>query len=172
MKKLIATSMMVGALSVPMLANAGNESGLYIGASVGQSSLDNIVIDDSGNGYKLMIGYNFGLIPLIDLGIEADYRDFGTFEQDDAEASITAYDVFAVGALTFGPFAPFAKLGYISSDADFEFEDGKASDSSSDPAYGVGLKFSFSSLSLRAEYEYFDLEDDVDMLSVGLTYTF
>lgn len=172
MKKLIATTMMVGALSVPMLANAGSESGLYIGASYGQGSFDNVVVDDTGNGYKLMVGYNFGLVPLIDLAVEADYRDFGDFEGNGAQASFTTFDVFAVGALTVGPLAPFVKLGYTNADGDFEFEDGSVSDSTSDPAYGLGLKFSLSSLSVRAEYEYFDLDEDLDMLSVGFTYTF
>jgi hypothetical protein len=37
----------------------------------------------------------------------------------------------------------------------------------------VGAQFRVWSLSLRAEYEVFDIEDvDVDMISVGVTWTF
>ena len=43
-----------------------------------------------------------------------------------------------------------------------------------DFAYGVGAQFRVLGLSIRAEYERFDAEDvdDLNMISVGVTYTF
>jgi hypothetical protein len=43
-----------------------------------------------------------------------------------------------------------------------------------DFAYGVGAQFRVLSLSIRAEYEKFDAQDidDLNMISVGVTYTF
>jgi hypothetical protein len=48
------------------------------------------------------------------------------------------------------------------------------SDDGTDLAYGVGAQFRVWSLSLRAEYEVFDVDDvdDLNMISVGFTFTF
>ena len=48
------------------------------------------------------------------------------------------------------------------------------SDDGTDLAYGVGAQFRVWSLSLRAEYEKFDVDDvdDLNMVSVGFTFTF
>jgi hypothetical protein len=47
-------------------------------------------------------------------------------------------------------------------------------DSESATAYGAGAKLSFGSFGIRAEYEVLDLDavDDLNMISVGATYTF
>jgi hypothetical protein len=41
-------------------------------------------------------------------------------------------------------------------------------------AYGVGVQFRLLSLGVRAEYEVFDVDnvEDLNMLSIGVTYTF
>jgi opacity protein-like surface antigen len=47
------------------------------------------------------------------------------------------------------------------------------SEDGTDLTYGVGAQFRVWSLGIRAEYEIFDFEDaDVDMLSIGVTWTF
>ncbi len=52
-----------------------------VGGNLGRSDLtideidtDDFEIDDA---YKIMVGFNLGIIPLIDLAVEASYRDFG-----------------------------------------------------------------------------------------------
>lgn len=174
MKKIVLASLLSSVLTLPMMASAGNDSGFYIGASLGQSSFDQVNLEDETVGYKLMAGYNFGLIPLIDVAIEADYRDFGSFSDNGNDADITSYDLFAVGALTIAPFiAPFVKVGFSGSDTNLDITD-NLEDSSSDLAAGLGLKVSFMGISVRGEYEFFDRKDDqdLDMFSLGVTYTF
>lgn len=180
MKKLLASSIVLAACSFPLTTLAGSDSGVYIGGSIGQSSVEEnfgggVNFDEEDTGYKVILGYNFGIVPLIDLGIEADYRDFGTFERNGvASVDVVAYDVFGVAGLTFGPFALFGKLGFSDSDIDAVVADLETSDSDSATAYGLGAKFQLGSLALRAEYEVFDLDDvdDLNMLSVGATVTF
>jgi hypothetical protein len=48
------------------------------------------------------------------------------------------------------------------------------SEDGNDLAYGVGAQFRLLSLAVRAEYEVFDVDrvDNLNMLSIGLTYTF
>ena len=180
MKKLLASSIVLAACSFPLTTLAGSDSGLYLGGSIGQSSVEQdfgggVNFDEEDTGYKVILGYNFGIVPLIDLGIEADYRDFGTFESGGvASVDVVTYDVFGVAGLTFGPFALFGKLGFSDSEIDAVVADVEASDSDSATAYGIGAKFQLGSLAVRAEYETFDLDniDDLNMLSVGATVTF
>ncbi|CAN0605037.1 unnamed protein product, partial [Ectocarpus sp. 12 AP-2014] len=81
-------------LAVPLLAVSGNalagsDSGLYLGASIGEAQLDfdddrpgandidvDIDFDDEDTAYKVFAGYNLGLIPLVDLAVEGAYVDF------------------------------------------------------------------------------------------------
>jgi hypothetical protein len=70
----------------------------------------------------------------------------------------------------------FARVGLIDWDAKLTAPhlDFQSKDSGTDLAYGVGAQFRLLGLSLRAEYERFEIADTdkVDLLSLGLTYTF
>ncbi|HEY7771966.1 MAG TPA: porin family protein [Marinagarivorans sp.] len=180
MKKIIAPSLLAAVLAAPTLSWAGTDSGFYIGGSIGQSSINaddvSVDIDDNSTAYKIMVGYNLGLIPLFDFAVEADYRDFGSFKSRDGsyEADMTSYDLYGLAGFDVGPIGLFAKLGYTSADGDFNFENGKVNRSDSDVSYGLGAKFQLGSLAVRAEYESFEFEgsDDLYMFSAGAVYTF
>ena len=47
-----------------------------------------------------------------------------------------------------------------------------SSESGTDPAYGIGARFAIGSLSVRAEYEVYDLDADLEMISVSGVFTF
>jgi Outer membrane protein beta-barrel domain len=169
-------------LSGPMLVAPGAacaaDNGIYIGGSVGQVNveIDNLsgisAADFKGDdtGYKLIAGIR----PLDWLAVEASYVNFGEPEDTVLGTNLKAdgdgISAFAVGFLPIGPVDLFLKGGLISWDsklAGFD-EDG------TDFAYGVGAQFRVLGLSLRAEYEIFDAEavDNLDMVSIGVTYTF
>ena len=180
----------IGCIFVLManLAQAGDDSGIYIGGSVGSANIDysdnsddigRIDFDDDDVGYKIFVGYNFGIIPLIDLGIEGSYVDFGS--QDGKiggisgnEVEATAWSAFGVAGLTFGPFGIFAKAGVAEWSVDVDPKNARSfSESDNDPVYGIGAKFQIASFAIRAEYEMFELGDvDMDFYSVGAAYTF
>lgn len=171
----LAAALAFGALATQP-ALAGEESGFYLGGSVGNAELDISGLDDD-TGYKVFGGYNFGLIPLVDLGIEASYMDFGSQGAsamgESLELSTTGLSAHGLAGLTFGPFGVFAKAGMMNWDADLKSTFGDDSDSGTDPAYGVGLKFQLSSFQLRAEYELIDLDGtDMEFYSLGAAYTF
>ena len=180
MKKYFSSLIIVGSICLPSLAWAGDESGLYIGGSVGQSgidaSVDDIGFDEDATGYKVLFGYNFGLIPLIDLAVEADYRDFGSFKdgKNNIKSDITSVDVYGLAGLNLGLLGVFAKVGYADTDVDTVVEDGKFTSSESSNTYGIGARIQLGSLAVRAEYEEFDVDniDDLSMWSLGATYTF
>jgi hypothetical protein len=167
---------------------AGSESGFYIGGSVGSSTIEldgqtptdeSFSFSEDDATYKIFGGYNFGIIPLIDLAVEGSYVDLGegstTLSTGTAIGyELSGWDAFGLAALTFGPFSVFGKAGVIAWDSDFNIGSVSGSDSGSDAAYGLGAKLQFGSLAARAEIEYFDIGDlnDVYMGSVGLSWTF
>ncbi|MFV2060632.1 MAG: outer membrane beta-barrel protein, partial [Gammaproteobacteria bacterium] len=167
---------------------AGAESGLYIGAGIGDSTVEadgtapegTYNFSESDSGYKIFGGYNFGIVPLIDIAAEISYVDFGNPSgifptNNPINFKLTGYDAFGLVGFSFGPFGLFAKAGVIQWDSDSTIGATNSSDSGSDPAYGIGARFQLSSLAIRAEYEVFDLSggiSDITMLSVSGVFTF
>jgi OOP family OmpA-OmpF porin len=166
-------------LALPVLPAVAADNGFYLGGSIGQA---NLKIDDLTNGistadfdaddtaFKLIAGMR----PLDWLGLEAAYVNFGEPEDtvlgEKLKADGDGISAFAVGFLATGPVDLFAKVGLISWDSKIS---GSFDDSGTDLAYGAGAQFRVLGLSIRAEYEKFEISDvDLDMISVGLTYTF
>ena len=169
----------VALMALPVLPAVAADNGFYLGGSVGQANLkisditDGIStadFDADDTAFKLIAGIR----PLDWLGVEAAYVNFGEPEDtvlgQKLKADGDGISAFAVGFLPTGPVDLFAKVGLISWDSKIS---GSFDDSGTDLAYGVGAQFRVLGLSIRAEYEKFDISDvDLDMISVGLTYTF
>ena len=159
-------------LAMPTAAVAGADSGFYIGAGVGDASVKIADFDASDSAYKIFGGYNIGFIPLVDFAVEASYVDFGNPSTSLGNVEVTGLNAFGLAGLSFGPFGVFAKAGAISWDADSTFNSLSSSDSGTDPAYGIGARFAIGSFAVRAEYEVYDLDADLDMVSVSGVFTF
>ena len=170
--------------SLPNIAQAGAESGLYIGIGSGDASLTvkgtdptdgDYNLNDSDIGYKIFGGYNFGLIPFIDIAAEISYVDLGKTSTafgngNPVNYEVTGLNAFGLIGLNFGPFGLFVKAGVI----DWDLDSTLGGDSGTDPAYGIGARLQFGSLGFRAEYEVYDVNpvQDLDMISVSILYTF
>lgn len=180
MKKLKVLVFGLAILLISGVATAGQESGLYVGGSLGQASLDfsigNVKFDDDDTGYKLFAGYNFGVIPLLDLAVEGSYVDFGkasSIEILNTNIGVTAWDLYGLACLNLGPVGVFGKVGEVWWDSKSSVLKGIFDKSGSDIAYGIGARFQLGSLGIRAEYEIFDIDFvDVGYLSVGASWTF
>lgn len=156
-------------------AASAADNGLYLGGSIGQSNVDvdegPTQVDGDDTGFKFIVGFR----PLDWLAVEANYVDFGKVKDGALTSESNGISVFAVGFVPVGPVDLFAKGGLINYDSDLKFNGGRVfSDDGNELAYGVGVQFRLLSLSVRAEYERFDVDhvDDLNLLSVGLTYTF
>lgn len=167
-------------LTAPVLPAVAADNGFYLGASIGQANLqiddltDNFLADDDFDGDDMGFKLVAGIRPLDWLAVEAAYVNFGEPEDTVFGGKLKAegdgISAFAVGFLPTGPVDLFAKIGLISWDSKIS---GTFDDDGSDLAYGVGAQFRVLGLSIRAEYEKFEPSDvDLDMISVGLTYTF
>jgi hypothetical protein len=184
----LAMTVMAAALAA---SPAGAESGLYLGASVGQTTLEIDEVDlDLGSfdfeaddtAYKVVVGYRL----LGFFAVEGSYIDFGSLsDQVDTiegtaslEAELTAFDAVAMGMLPLGIADLFVKAGVVAWEADFSSALGELSehesDSGTDLVYGAGAQVRFKSLAVRAEVEFFDVSDadNLYLISVGATYTF
>jgi OOP family OmpA-OmpF porin len=175
-----ATAVLATMTAFPALAV---DNGIYLGGSIGQSGVD---IDDVGLGggdfssdataFKVIAGWRF----LDWLSIEGNYVDLGSADErvdgDRFEVDASGLSLSAVGFLPIGPVDLFARVGMIDWEADLEAPalDVRGSEDGTDLTYGVGAQFRVWSLGIRAEYEIFDVEDadTVDMISVGVTWTF
>ncbi|MEX2473920.1 outer membrane beta-barrel protein [Marinobacter sp.] len=176
-------------LAVSGHALAGSDSGVYLGASIGEAQLDfdderagsdevgdvTIDFDDEDTAYKIFVGYNLGLIPLVDLAVEGAYVDFGKFRGDigplsDADFEVDGWTGAALAGVNLGPVGVFAKAGAISWDGDL---DDIGDEDGTDPFYGAGARITLFSFQVRAEYERYELDNfDIDYFSVGAAYTF
>lgn len=180
-------------LAIPLLAVsanalAGSDSGLYLGASIGEAQLDfdddlpdandvdvNIDFDDEDTAYKIFAGYNFGVIPLIDLAVEGAYVDFGKFRGrvgpiSNADFEVDGWTGAALAGVKLGPVGVFGKAGFISWDGDL---DDIGDEDGTDPLYGIGARITLFSFQVRAEYERYELDNfDIDYFSVGAAFTF
>lgn len=170
---LLAAALLGPALFTGTAALAA-DNGFYLGAGIGQANVDidagPIDIDGDDTGFKAIAGFR----PLDFFAVELNYIDFGSVEDGGAKVDADAIAAFAVGFLPVGPVDLYAKAGLADSDASARIGALRADSDGTDFAYGVGVQFRFLSLSARLEYEKFDLDDvdDLNMLTLGLTYTF
>lgn len=178
MRRLLTAILVLGACTVTAHA------GLFVGASVGNSSVNqkDTGADFSGSdtGSKIFAGFTFFKF----FALEASYADLGTPTDEissgtDAKLDTTGWDVYAVGILPIGKhFELFAKAGVIVWDAEATYEgaiNGKTTEDGNDPAYGAGLAIVFMKhFAVRAEYERFDISDldKVELVSAGVEFRF
>lgn len=184
--RLVTLSLAVALAGTANIATAGSDSGFYLGGSVGTAQIDyseddpdlgEVEFDDDDAAYKVFAGYNFGVVPFMNLAVEAAYLDFGSYDGDigviNSNIDVDSWTAFAVAGFDLGPIGVFGKAGMLNWDAELKTPIGSVSDSGTDPAYGIGAKIQLGSFAIRAEYEMFDLEEfDVDYFSVGGSITF
>jgi opacity protein-like surface antigen len=173
-------------------AAAAADNGLYVGASIGQSTTDlgvpgsvGDLFDEEDSGFKLMAG----LRPLDWFGVEASYLDLGKVEQTrndvgfaDFEFDQKGYNAFGVFFLDIATFDLFAKAGLVRWDLDGSgttlFGPADFSDDGTDFAWALGAQARFRSIAVRLEYERFQVKaldgliEKPEMFSIGLTWTF
>lgn len=175
---LVSLSCLAGLASFTGIAQAGTDSGFYIGAGAGSTSVEfsqsgNSFTDD-GSAVKAVVGYNFGVIPLVDLGIEGAYVNFASLDNSGIEYDLSSWNGFGIAGLSFGPFGLFAKGGLAAWSSETTVGGVSTKTDSTDPVYGIGARLRLGAFSGRIEYEYYDLESttDVSMTSASILFHF
>lgn len=141
------------------------------GISFTDSDADGNNFSADDNKYKIYAGWTLGNLKW--LTIEAQYVDFGEFDDNNNVAEANSFDVFGVAGAELWRFILFAKAGIAF--WDYEVKQGTfSSDDGSSLAYGVGAEFRIlPMLWIRAEWEVYDLDNvDVDVASLGVDFRF
>lgn len=173
-------------LSAPGAALAA-DNGFYLGLASSEVSSDYELGPaaagdaDDDSGFKGIVGFR----PLDSFAIEANYVDFGEAHvplnvlctqapcPNVASIDSQAISVSAVGMFALPLVDLFARVGYARWESDLSSVLASAERDGSDPTYGAGAQVRLGSFALRLEYERFQLDDDdVDLTSIGFTYTF
>lgn len=154
-------------------AQAAEPVGWYAGAGVGQSMIDEGLLDEEDTGFQVFGGYQ--MHP--NWGVELAYTDFGKVERRGVGAlEADTVSLVAVGTLPFTEkFSGYAKAGFHTWDVDARaYGIGSASEDGTDPTYGLGLQYRFTdTVALRGEYSRFEMDDvDVDLAQVQVRFDF
>ena len=176
---LLASSLLLTSYSV----QAGGDTGLYLGAGVGnyQTSIDQSELNTLGatddysvanTGGKLIAGINFGIIPTLDFALEANYNVIPESKDSGVKISGSSTNIFALVGFNISAVGLYAKAG----NANWQLKTiGSSSEdlSGNDIVYGVGARFQLFGLTVRAEYEQYDIKNsNLTNTSASLLYTF
>jgi opacity protein-like surface antigen len=182
MRKLVAFAI----LALAGTCASAADNGIYLGAAISGDATLHVSqfqgnLDINNRPYKLILGIR----PLDHFGVEVNYLDFGSAKQAfvvpdvGINAKAKFYDAFAVGYLPLPLVDLYAKAGLVRWDTDVQLTtiagpQPRISDSGTDFAFGAGAQVRFGSLAARLEYERFEVSnsDKVDILSLGVTWTF
>jgi OmpA-OmpF porin, OOP family len=184
LRRLLTSCLTGAALSTIAVPASGQEGGLYVGASVGPTTVDVCgdlsglgltSCDDKDTGFKIFGGKKFTQ----NFAVEFGWVDLGeiTATGPGGTARVGA-DGLQAAAVGMAPVSPqvnvFGKVGLYMWDLRATGPGGSLSDDGIDLMFGLGVSWTLArQLDLRAEWERFDVGgDDVDMLSVGAQYRF
>lgn len=174
MKKTILTVGMLAALSTSALATAGD---FYVGGDIGSARESGMTgmnkVTDTA--FSLVGGYQYNK----NLGIEANYTDFGTLtDLTGVSAKTTQYGLSAVGAIgVTDTIGLYAKVGYGSAKTTANVG---VSDTRTDINYGLGATYAVNSaIDVRASWTHTPIGKGVnivkaseDVYALGVVYKF
>lgn len=184
-KYAVAAFAALGLMSLPVLA--AEDSGFYVGAGLGLSSVDTDSIeiiegdsykfDDGSTAWKIFGGWRMNKY----LSFELAYFDTGTLDDEvtfdvgettelfaKTEVNLSGWAPYVVGTFPIGIFELSGKLGYAFYEADvdifttFDGEEFSSGDSESDDdfTWGVGAGVTlFEHLNVKLEYEAIEVSD-------------
>jgi OOP family OmpA-OmpF porin len=178
-KAAIAASLML--LAGPISAQA---DGFYIGASVGNASLDEdfdgLVVDDDSTSYRIVAGWQFNDY----FALEGGYHNFGDFEQTLNIAGVPSTVSLSADGFTLGGAGgvPVSERFALTARAGMYFWNGtaevnnvsQATPEDSNLYLGAGIRFDVNErFQLTTDWTRYELEGAVSgVFSVGLQYQF
>lgn len=174
-------------LAMSATAHAERLPGFYLGAGIGQGTLDFddtdftvAGVDDSDTAFKVYAGYTFNEF----ISLEAAYFDAGQPTEQIGSFSLQ-FDLSVVNVSVIGhlPLTEsvelFGKAGLASYDYDAETSfNGQlvatGDDSDQDVSYGFGAAYSFAGpFEIRGEYEFIEIDSgSYDVVSLSGAFKF
>jgi OOP family OmpA-OmpF porin len=132
--------------------------GLYFGADVGNADFGS----DDDTAFKLYAGYKFHP----NVAVEGGWAQL--YDKGGSEA--TSLEVVAVGMLPLAhQFSLLGKLGFASVDVDTPL----GGDTKTELTYGIGAQYDVTpKIGARVQWQRYDTDQEIDLLSVGVVVRF
>jgi OOP family OmpA-OmpF porin len=172
-------------------AQVGQDRGWYVGASLGQSSMDIegcggvISCDDKDTAWRIFGGYQINRNFAVELGYHQLGEAKASFPGGQVDFEANAIELVGVGLLPLANnFALYAKAGFYRGETEATGSNALGSvnekETNTDLTYGLGAQYNFNpKFGVRAEWQrYTNMggeatgESDVDVLSIGAVVRF
>jgi OOP family OmpA-OmpF porin len=160
-------------LTLGITGTAFAQNGIYAGASIGQATIDACdgitSCDDEDTSWKIFGGWE--LNP--NIAFEAAWVDFGEISGSMGGSAVRAetdgWSFAAKGMLPLNErFGVFGKFGMIMWDVEGSGAASGIDDDGTDLMYGIGGQYMFTKrFGIVGEWEWYDIDDDVDLFSIG-----
>lgn len=165
-------------LTLGLTSNAFAENGFYGGASIGQSTIDACEgvtnCDDEDTSWKVFGGWKMNS----NIAFEAAWVDFGEISGSVDGLAISAeadgLTLASKGVLPINEqFGVFGKFGVIMWDAKGGAAAAGINDDGTDLMYGLGAQHMLTDqFGIIGEWEWYDIDSDIDLFSIGAIYKF
>ncbi len=165
-------------VTLGMTSTALAQNGFYAGASIGQATIDGCdgltKCDDEDTGWKVFGGWEFNR----NIAIEGAWVDFGevsgSIGGSKVRAEVDGWVLAGKGMLPLTEqFGVFAKLGMIMWDVEGSGAASGIDDDGTDLIYGLGAQYMFTDrFGVVGEWEWYDIDNDVDLFSIGALFKF
>lgn len=165
-------------LTLGMTGTALAQNGFYAGASIGQATIDACDgvtnCDDEDTSWKIFGGWEFNR----NIALEAAWVDFGEVSGSIDGSKVSAeVDGWALAGKFMLPlneqFGVFGKLGMIMWDVEGGGAASGFDDDGTDLMFGIGAQYMFTDqFGIVGEWEWYDIDNDVDLFSIGALYKF
>jgi OOP family OmpA-OmpF porin len=165
-------------LTLGMTGTAHAQNDLYAGASIGQATLDACEgvsnCDDEDTSWKIFGGWELNR----NIAVEAAWVDLGEISGSIGSSAVSAEaDGWTLAGKATLPlneqFGVFGKLGMIMWDVEGGGAASGLDDDGTDLVYGLGAQYMFTEqFGIVGEWEWYDVDNDVDMFSIGALFKF
>jgi OmpA-OmpF porin, OOP family len=165
-------------LTLGMTGTALAQNGFYAGASIGQATIDACdgvtKCDDEDTSWKIFGGWEFNR----NIALEAAFVDFGEVSGSIAGSSVSAEaDGWALAGKGMLPlteqFGVFGKFGMIMWDVEGGGTAWDIDDDGTDLIFGLGAQYMFTDrFGIVGEWEWYDIDADIDVFSIGAMFKF
>jgi hypothetical protein len=180
-------------LALAPLAHAQSDRGMYFGAGLGSFDYDEGVggVADSTYAYHLFGGYKFNEHIALEGGISGtgDLKEsftetvpgFGDVTLN-VKQNLDIYSFTALGILPFDSMSLFAGVGYFSASLSGTVDAAPFGSGAFDGSHDNGVQaklgiqhdfgLDLKSLSIRAQYDFYDFSDNVDVSGITVAVLF
>jgi OOP family OmpA-OmpF porin len=157
-KKWLVAMLGAAAMTVSAGALAQTVPGFYVGADVGQADFG----DEDDTAFKILGGYQFHRNVAVEIGY--------SMLLDKGPVEVTALEAVVVGSFPVAnQLSILGKLGL----ANVEVEASGLSEDKTELTYGLGLQYDVTpKLGIRGQWQRYDTDEAVDLISIGVIYRF